>query len=58
MFILQPNNFTDRLDQNKAFQLVCLETRPLAASWELLKPRPDQESSAIEIEIRERRIAR
>ncbi|KAL0880918.1 hypothetical protein ABMA27_002088 [Loxostege sticticalis] len=34
------------------------ETRPLAASWELLKPRPDQESSAIEIEIRERRIAR
>ncbi|CAH0714428.1 unnamed protein product, partial [Brenthis ino] len=34
------------------------ESRPLTASWELLKPKPDQESSSIEIEIRERRIER
>ncbi|XP_030032146.1 cilia- and flagella-associated protein 44 isoform X2 [Manduca sexta] len=34
------------------------ETRPLAASWELLKPRPDHEFSPMEIEIRERRIGR
>ncbi|XP_026491825.2 cilia- and flagella-associated protein 44 [Vanessa tameamea] len=34
------------------------ESRPLTASWELLKPKQDQESSTIEIEIRERRIER
>ncbi|PZC76403.1 hypothetical protein B5X24_HaOG204702 [Helicoverpa armigera] len=34
------------------------ETRPLVASWELLKIRPDQESTAIENELRERRIER
>ncbi|XP_045494848.1 cilia- and flagella-associated protein 44 [Colias croceus] len=34
------------------------ESRPLAASWEILKARPDQESFPIEAEIRERRIER
>ncbi|CAH2076495.1 unnamed protein product, partial [Iphiclides podalirius] len=34
------------------------ESRPLAASWDLLKAKPDQESSAIEVDIRERRITR
>ncbi|CAG9578714.1 unnamed protein product [Danaus chrysippus] len=34
------------------------ESRPLVASWELLRPKPDQESTAVEIEIRERRIER
>lgn len=34
------------------------ESRPLAASWELMKARPDIESTAIETEIRERRIQR
>ncbi|XP_045768159.1 cilia- and flagella-associated protein 44 isoform X2 [Maniola jurtina] len=34
------------------------ESRPLSASWDILKSKPDQESSAIEIEIRERRIER
>uniref|UniRef100_A0A2A4JET3 Cilia- and flagella-associated protein 44 n=1 Tax=Heliothis virescens TaxID=7102 RepID=A0A2A4JET3_HELVI len=34
------------------------ETRPLVASWELLKTRPDQESTAVENELRERRIER
>ncbi|XP_053613001.1 cilia- and flagella-associated protein 44 [Plodia interpunctella] len=34
------------------------ESRPLAASWELLRPRPDHEFSDIEIEIRNRRIER
>ncbi|XP_013136912.1 PREDICTED: cilia- and flagella-associated protein 44 [Papilio polytes] len=33
-------------------------TRPLAASWELLKSKQDQETSATEIEIRERRVKR
>ncbi|XP_075974116.1 cilia- and flagella-associated protein 44 [Anticarsia gemmatalis] len=34
------------------------ESRPLAASWELLKARQDQESTPLEIELRERRIER
>ncbi|XP_059046371.1 cilia- and flagella-associated protein 44 isoform X2 [Achroia grisella] len=34
------------------------ESRPLVASWELLKPRADHEFSDIEIEIRDRRIER
>ncbi|XP_052756190.1 cilia- and flagella-associated protein 44 [Galleria mellonella] len=34
------------------------ESQPLVASWELLKPRPDQEFSNLEIEIRDRRIER
>ncbi|CAH2265748.1 jg7937 [Pararge aegeria aegeria] len=34
------------------------ESRPLTASWDILKSKQDQVSSAIEIEIRERRIER
>ncbi|CAH2108330.1 unnamed protein product [Euphydryas editha] len=34
------------------------ESRPLTASWELLKSKQEQDSSPIEIEIRERRIER
>ncbi|KAJ8721473.1 hypothetical protein PYW07_002248 [Mythimna separata] len=34
------------------------ETRPLAASWELLRVRQDQESTPLENEVRERRIER
>ncbi|XP_052739568.1 cilia- and flagella-associated protein 44 [Bicyclus anynana] len=34
------------------------ESRPLIASWDVLKMKQDQESSAIEVEIRERRIER
>lgn len=33
------------------------EIRPLAVSWEYLKPRPDDQT-AYEVEIRERRIER
>lgn len=40
------------------FPLLILESRPLAASWEFLKVRPDIESTPIETEIRERRIER
>ncbi|XP_072939178.1 cilia- and flagella-associated protein 44 [Epargyreus clarus] len=34
------------------------ESRPLAAAWDVLKVKQDQESTAIEVEIRERRIER
>ncbi|KAM3964257.1 cilia- and flagella-associated protein 44 [Aphomia sociella] len=34
------------------------ESLPLAASWELLRPRPDQEFCELEIETRKRRIER
>ncbi|XP_068632653.1 cilia- and flagella-associated protein 44 [Battus philenor] len=48
-----------RVRQPRVTKFVPLaKKKPLAASWELLKARQDQESSAIEIEIRERRIKR
>ncbi|KAJ8730764.1 hypothetical protein PYW08_002177 [Mythimna loreyi] len=34
------------------------ETRPLVATWELLKVRQDQESTPLETEVRERRVER
>ncbi|XP_041988296.1 cilia- and flagella-associated protein 44 isoform X2 [Aricia agestis] len=34
------------------------ESKPITTSWELLKPNPDEGSSAVEIEIRERRLKR
>ncbi|CAG9785673.1 unnamed protein product [Diatraea saccharalis] len=48
-----------RVRQAKVPRFVPLtETRPLAATWEILRQRQDQESTSMEIEIRERRIAR
>ncbi|XP_073966089.1 cilia- and flagella-associated protein 44-like [Choristoneura fumiferana] len=48
-----------RVRQPRVTRFVPLsETRPLAASWVLLKAAPDLESTPEEIEIRERRIER
>ncbi|RVE42054.1 hypothetical protein evm_013296 [Chilo suppressalis] len=48
-----------RIRQPKVPRFVPLaESRPLAATWEILKHRQDQESTPMEIEIRERRIER
>lgn len=35
-----------------------LESRPLSASWELLRVKQEQESTPLETEVRERRIER
>ncbi|CAG9119565.1 unnamed protein product [Plutella xylostella] len=35
-----------------------MESKPLAATWEMLRPRTDAEFSDVEIEVRERRIKR
>ncbi|KAJ0175517.1 hypothetical protein K1T71_008676 [Dendrolimus kikuchii] len=48
-----------RVRQSRIARFVPLsESRPLAASWEFIKARPDMESTPMEIEIRERRIQR
>ncbi|XP_049868169.1 cilia- and flagella-associated protein 44 [Pectinophora gossypiella] len=48
-----------RLRQPKVPRFVSLaESRPLAASWDLLRPRPDHHPTPMEVEIRERRIER
>ncbi|XP_063394624.1 cilia- and flagella-associated protein 44 [Cydia fagiglandana] len=48
-----------RIRQPRVARFIPLaETRPLAASWEIFKPRQDMESTPMEVEIRERRIER
>ncbi|XP_063361265.1 cilia- and flagella-associated protein 44 [Cydia amplana] len=48
-----------RIRQPRVARFIPLsESRPLAASWELLKARQDMESTPMEVEIRERRIER
>ncbi|KAI5642687.1 hypothetical protein NE865_05213 [Phthorimaea operculella] len=48
-----------RIRQPKVARFVPLsESRPLVYTWEILKPRPDQTSSPMEIEVRDRRIER
>jgi hypothetical protein len=49
----------NKIDNRQLYYYIFIsETRPLAASWEILKPRQDQESTPMEIEIRTRRIER
>ncbi|KAH9631190.1 hypothetical protein HF086_005961 [Spodoptera exigua] len=52
-------NVTARIRQPRVNRFVPVtDIKPLYASWELLRQRPDHESSPIENEIRERRIER